>query len=80
MIYHSTWIVKDQEHTQFDVEYLIYLFCYLESKHYILVSTYKTKNEIQDKLYVTRDGTSEMKNSRINILLHDYELFIMLLH
>ncbi|KAI0493791.1 hypothetical protein KFK09_023916 [Dendrobium nobile] len=44
------------------------------------VSTCKTGKEIWDKLCITYEGTNEVKQSRLNILLHDYELFRMKPH
>ncbi|PKU75455.1 hypothetical protein MA16_Dca027519 [Dendrobium catenatum] len=41
------------------------------------VSTFPYGKEIWDRLCITYEGTSEVKHSRINILLHDYELFRM---
>lgn len=40
------------------------------------VSSYKIeKKKIWDKLYVAYKGTSEVKSSMLNVLLHDYEIF-----
>ncbi|KAI0503951.1 hypothetical protein KFK09_014898 [Dendrobium nobile] len=47
---------------------------------YMGVSTCKTCKEIWDKLCITYEGTNEVKQSRLNILLHDYELFCMKPH
>lgn len=42
--------------------------------------TFKTIKKIKDKLWVTHEGTKEVKQSKINILLYDYDLFCMLPH
>ena len=42
------------------------------------VSTCKSGKEIWDSLCLTYEGTNEVKQSRVNMLLHDYELFRML--
>ncbi|KAI0510890.1 hypothetical protein KFK09_011500 [Dendrobium nobile] len=52
----------------------------LDDIDYMRVSTCKTGKEIWDKLCITYKGTNEVKQSRLNILLHDYELFRMKLH
>ena len=41
------------------------------------VSTCKSGKDIWDRLCITYEGTNEVKQSRLNILLHDYELFRM---
>jgi len=41
------------------------------------VSTCATGKEIWDRLCITYKETSEVKYFRLNILLHDYELFCM---
>ena len=42
------------------------------------VSTCSTSKEIWDRLCLTYEGTNEVKETRINTLLSDYELFRML--
>ena len=44
------------------------------------VSTCSTDKEIWDRLCLTYKGTSEVKETRINTLLTEYELFRMLLN
>nr|XP_016499475.1 PREDICTED: uncharacterized protein LOC107818064 [Nicotiana tabacum] len=41
------------------------------------ISSCDTTKEMQDKLKVTYEGTSKVKEIRINLLVHDYELFQM---
>ena len=53
-------------------------FCALKSEDYMRVSTCKSGKEIWDSLCLTYEGTNEVKQSRMNMLLHDYELFRML--
>ncbi|KAI0530875.1 hypothetical protein KFK09_000423 [Dendrobium nobile] len=44
------------------------------------VSTCKSGKDIWDRLCITYEGTNEVKQSRFNNLLHDYELFFMKLN
>ncbi|KAI0503985.1 hypothetical protein KFK09_014932 [Dendrobium nobile] len=41
------------------------------------ISTYQSGKEILDRLYITYEGTNKVKQSKLNIILHDYKLFCM---
>ena len=53
------------------------LYCALDSTKFNQISTCSTAKEIWDKLEVTHEGTSQVKSSKINLLVHNYELFKM---
>ncbi|XP_059627739.1 uncharacterized protein LOC132270577 [Cornus florida] len=53
------------------------LNCAISPSEYNRVSTCTTAKEIWDKLQVTYEGTSQVKESKIDILMHQYELFHM---
>ena len=53
------------------------LICALSSEEFNRVSTCKTAKEMWDKLKVTHEGTSQVKETKINLLVHEYELFSM---
>ena len=53
------------------------LFCALFAEEFNRVSTCKTAKEIWDKLEVTHEGTSQVKELKVNLLIHEYELFSM---
>lgn len=53
------------------------LFCALSAEEFNSVSTCKMTKEILDKLEVTHEGTKQIKETKINLLTHDYELFSM---
>lgn len=42
-----------------------------------MISTCKIAQKIWDKLEVTCEGTSQVKQTKINLDVHDYELFSM---
>ncbi|KAI0516137.1 hypothetical protein KFK09_008809 [Dendrobium nobile] len=63
----TEWTFDERDLAQLNAKYLNYFFCALKSEDYMRVSTYKT-------------GTNEVKQSRLNILLHNYELFRMKPH
>ncbi|XP_070032032.1 uncharacterized protein [Nicotiana tomentosiformis] len=47
------------------------------SEVYEKISSFETAKEIWDKLEVTYEGTNKVKETRINLLGRDYELFQM---
>ncbi|KAI0519752.1 hypothetical protein KFK09_007212 [Dendrobium nobile] len=71
------WTVEECDIAQLNSKCLNSFFCALKSKDYMRISTYKSGKDIWDRLYITYEGTNEVKQSRLNILLHDYELFCM---
>src|SRR4051812_28628020 len=53
------------------------LFCVLERNEFNRVSNCKTAHDIWHILEVTHEGTSRVKESKISVLLHKFELFTM---
>ncbi len=53
------------------------MHCALDINEYNLVSTCQTAKEIWDKLEVTCEEMDQMKESKANIFVQDYELFEM---
>ena len=51
--------------------------CALSLEEYNKISACETAKKIWDKLEVTHEGTSKVKRSKIRMLKHDYELFLM---
>lgn len=49
----------------------------ISGEEYEKISSCKTVKEMWDKLEVTYEGTSKVKETHINMLVHDYELFSM---
>nr|XP_009784452.1 PREDICTED: uncharacterized protein LOC104232864 [Nicotiana sylvestris] len=49
----------------------------INGKEYEKISSCDTTKEMWDKLEVTYEGTSKVKEIHINMLVHDYELFSM---
>ncbi|KAI0503823.1 hypothetical protein KFK09_014766 [Dendrobium nobile] len=73
----TDWTVEERDLAQLNAKCLNSFFCALKSEDYMRVSTCKSGNDIWDRLCITYEGTNEVKQSRLNILLHDYELFRM---
>ena len=53
------------------------LYCALVSTEFNRISICTTAQKIWNKLEVTHEGTSQVKSSKINLLVHNYELFKM---
>ncbi|CAL9105959.1 unnamed protein product [Musa textilis] len=53
------------------------LFCALDKNEFNRVFICETTNKILHTLEVTHEGTSRVKESKINLLIHSYELFYM---
>ena len=51
--------------------------CRLDANEYNRISGCITAKEIWDKLKITFEGTSQIKESRIDMLIYNYELFTM---
>ncbi|XP_075083399.1 uncharacterized protein LOC142167140 [Nicotiana tabacum] len=49
----------------------------INGEEYEKISSYETAKEMWDKLKVTYEGTNKVKETRINLLVRDYELFQM---
>ena len=53
------------------------LYCTLDPNEFNRISTCKSAKEIWDRLEVTHEGTNQIKEYKINIIVHNYELFRM---
>nr|XP_009792371.1 PREDICTED: uncharacterized protein LOC104239442 [Nicotiana sylvestris] len=51
------------------------LYNAISGEEYEKISSYDTTKEMWDKFEVTYEGTSKVKETHINMLVHDYELF-----
>ncbi|KAI0519582.1 hypothetical protein KFK09_007033 [Dendrobium nobile] len=74
---YADWTIEERDLAQLNAKCLNSFFCALKSEDYMRVSTCKSGKDIWDRLCITYEGTNEVKQSRLNILLHDYELFRM---
>ena len=53
------------------------LYCALDANEFNRISTCMSAKKIWDRLEVTHEGTNQVKESKINMLVHKYELFKM---
>src|SRR5215471_8921865 len=71
----ETWTIEDSQNMEVNAKAMNTLICALSPEEFNRVSTFKTSKEMWDKLQVTHEGTNQVKETKINILIHDYELF-----
>ncbi|KAK5843075.1 hypothetical protein PVK06_005506 [Gossypium arboreum] len=71
----SEWDNNDIKNIQLNTEAMHTLFCALGANEYNRVSLCSNTKEIWEKLEVTHEGTSRVKESNISLLTLDYELF-----
>ncbi|GAV64923.1 UBN2 domain-containing protein, partial [Cephalotus follicularis] len=53
------------------------LFCAIGPNEFNRISSCDSAKEMWDLLEVTYEGTNEVKESKISMLVHEYELFVM---
>ena len=56
---------------------LNFLYCALHVNEYNRVAGSETAKEIWDKLKVIHEGTNQVKDSKLHVLMGEYETFIM---
>ncbi|GAV83966.1 UBN2 domain-containing protein, partial [Cephalotus follicularis] len=53
------------------------LFCAVDPNEFNRISSCDSTKEMWDLLEVTYEGTNQVKESKISMLVHEYELFVM---
>ena len=71
------WDENDLKKAQINAKALNALHCALDVNEYNKISSCTTAKEIWDKLEVANEGTSQVKEDNISMLVHDYEMFKM---
>ena len=71
------WDEVDKKMAQLNAKAMNILYCALDANEFNHILTYLSAKEIWDRLEVTHEGTNQVKESKINILVHKYELFKM---
>ncbi len=71
------WNENDRRLAQLNAKGINILYCSLDVSEFNRISRCISAKEIWDKLEVTHEGTNQVKESKINILVHKYELFKM---
>lgn len=71
------YTVEDKRKIVLNDKAIDILFCALSSSEFNRVSSCETAKEVWDILQVTHEGTSQVKKTRINMLLHELDNFHM---
>ena len=71
------WDDHDRRMAQLNAKVINVLYCAFNVNEFNRISTYNSAKEIWDRLEVTHEGTSQIKESKISILVYKYELFKM---
>ena len=71
------WDELDKKQVQLNAKVVYILHCAIDRNEFNHVFQCKSAKEIWRLLEITHEGTNQVKESRINILVHDYELFFM---
>ena len=72
------WTDAELKKVQMNFKAINTLHCSLNAIEFNRISTCKTAKEIWDKLKVTHEGTTQVKESKIAILSNQYEMFKIL--
>jgi len=67
----------DKKKMQLNAKAINVLYCALDPNEFNRISACKSAKEIWDKLQVAHEGTNEVRETKMNMLLHEYELFKM---
>ncbi|WP_374695496.1 hypothetical protein ACEW7V_00205 [Areca yellow leaf disease phytoplasma] len=71
------WDDHDMKMGELNAKAMNLLYCALDANEFNQIFTCSSAKEIWDKLEVTHEGTFQVKISKINLLVHNYELFKM---
>ncbi|VFQ73594.1 unnamed protein product [Cuscuta campestris] len=81
----DTLIPKDEDEydeadfkkAQLNATAINFLYCAVNANDYQKISRCQTANQMWNKLMITYEGTPQVRESKIDLLTHEYELFAM---
>ena len=68
---------NDKKKISLDARVINILYCALDKGYFNRISSCINARDIWHTLEITHEGTSQVKESKINMLVHNYELFNM---
>ena len=74
------WNEDEKKKASLDAKGLNILFCAVNQEQFNRISNCNTSHEAWHTLEVTHEGTNQVKETKINMLIHKYELFKMKPH
>ncbi|GAV79839.1 UBN2 domain-containing protein, partial [Cephalotus follicularis] len=73
----SIYTNEDRKKVQLNAIPKPVIICALNSNEFNRVSSCATTKEMWDRLEVTYEGTNQVKHAKINMLVREYEMFLM---
>ena len=73
----SEWDETDERMAQLNARAMNLHYCALDAQEFNRISSCISAKEIWDKLEVTYEGTNQVKETKISMLVHKYEWFQM---
>ena len=70
------WNELDRRNFQLNAKTIYTLQCSMNKNEYNIICQCKSAKEIWRLLEITHEGTNQVKESKINLLVHSYELFL----
>ena len=71
------WDAEDLKKVELNAKAINMMHCTISFEEYRKISWYKTVKEIWVKLEITHEGTEQIKQTKVDMLTHEYELFHM---
>ncbi|GAV62743.1 UBN2 domain-containing protein, partial [Cephalotus follicularis] len=73
----NEYTIFDKKNLQLNARAMHVFYCALGHNEFSRIRSCLSAKEIWDKLESTHEGTNQVKDSRIDMLIHEYELFEM---
>ena len=74
---YNEWTLVEKNNANLDSKAMNALFCAMDKNEFNRVSTSSSSYQIWHTLEVTHEGTSKVKDSKISVLVHRFEMFKM---
>ena len=71
------WTPEEKKKVKMHAKEINLMHCAISFEKYRKVSRYKSAKEIWDKLQLTYEGTKQIKQTKTNMFMREYELFCM---
>ena len=71
------WNVEDLKKVELNAKAINVMCCTISFEEYRKISQCKTTKEMWDKLEITHEGTRQIRQTKADMLTHEYELFHM---
>ena len=73
----NEWTLVEKTNANLDSKAINALFCAMDKNEFNRVSTSSSSHQIWHTLEVMHEGTSKVKDSKISVLVHRFEMFKM---